>query len=82
MEEKSQVYKNQPQTLLRKTKRGIVIGIGFTILGIGVTLLVLPGPAILVITLGLTILASELIWARRLLTKIKNTANRGKEEQK
>ncbi len=68
--------------LLKKTKRGIVIGIGFTILGIGVALLILPGPAILVIPLGLTILASELIWARRLLTKIKTSANTLKEPPK
>ncbi len=73
---------SQPSSLLKRAKRGIIIGIGFTILGIGIALLILPGPAIIVIPLGLTILASELIWARRLLTKIKTTANRGKEEQK
>jgi hypothetical protein len=33
---------------------------------------VLPGPAILVIPAGLAILATEFIWAKKLLEKIKN----------
>ncbi len=35
-------------------------------------MIVLPGPAVLVIPLGLGILASELVWARRILNKIKS----------
>ena len=57
---------------LRQTKRLIIIAIGFTILLIGIAMIVLPGPAVLVIPLGLGILASELVWARRILNKIKN----------
>lgn len=45
--------------------------IGFTVLGIGITLIVLPGPAILVIPIGLAILATEYAWARRYLSKFK-----------
>ena len=45
--------------------------IGFTVLGIGIALLVLPGPAILVIPIGLAILATEYAWARRYLSKFK-----------
>jgi uncharacterized membrane protein YqgA involved in biofilm formation len=56
---------------LRQTKRLIIIAIGFTILLIGIAMIVLPGPAVLVIPLGLGILASELVWARRMLNKIK-----------
>lgn len=57
---------------LRQTKRLIIIVIGFTILLIGIAMIVLPGPAVLVIPLGLGILASELLWARRILNKIKS----------
>lgn len=51
----------------------IVVGIvGFTVLLIGIALLVLPGPAFLVIPAGLAILATEFLWARRWLKKIKS----------
>ena len=45
--------------------------IGFTVLGIGIVLIVLPGPAIVVIPIGLAILATEYAWARRYLSKLK-----------
>ncbi|HEY3304186.1 MAG TPA: PGPGW domain-containing protein [Candidatus Binatia bacterium] len=57
---------------LRQAKRLIVIVVGFTVLLGGVAMLVLPGPAILVIPLGLAILATELVWARRLLNRVKS----------
>jgi hypothetical protein len=38
---------------------------------IGVAMMVTPGPSILVIVLGLAILATEFIWARRLLNQIR-----------
>jgi tellurite resistance protein TerC len=50
-------------------RRVIVAVIGGTVLLIGLALLVLPGPAILVIPLGLAILATEFVWARRWLRK-------------
>ncbi|MBI5187832.1 MAG: PGPGW domain-containing protein [Nitrospirae bacterium] len=56
---------------LQQAKRLIKIIIGFTILLIGLAMIVLPGPAIVVIPIGLTILATEFIWARRLLKRIK-----------
>jgi Putative transmembrane protein (PGPGW) len=37
----------------------------------GVALIVLPGPAVLVIPLGFAILATEFHWARRLLDRAK-----------
>jgi uncharacterized protein (TIGR02611 family) len=50
--------------------RRLIIGvIGGTVLLIGVAMVVLPGPAIIVIPLGLAILGTEFIWARRLLRK-------------
>lgn len=57
--------------LFSRTKRVILIVIGMTVLLFGVTLLVLPGPAIIVIPVGLAILGSEVAWAKHLLNKIK-----------
>jgi len=70
-------YKN-----IKTIKRIIITIIGFTVLIIGMAMIVLPGPAIIVIPLGLAILASEFLWARRLLKRIKNTLRRQKEEDK
>jgi uncharacterized protein (TIGR02611 family) len=47
----------------------IVAVIGGTVLLIGIALIVLPGPAFLVIPIGLAILATEFAWARRAVTK-------------
>jgi tellurite resistance protein TerC len=58
---------------LKQVKRSIVVVIGFTILGIGIAIIVLPGPAILVIPMGLSILATEFVWAKRFLEKMKDS---------
>jgi uncharacterized protein (TIGR02611 family) len=49
-------------------RRVIVFFAGGAILTIGVVMLVLPGPAIIFIPLGLAILASEFRWARKWLS--------------
>jgi tellurite resistance protein TerC len=56
---------------LAKVKRIVVTVIGFTVLIIGIVLIVFPGPAFIVIPLGLAILATEYVWARKLFEKIK-----------
>jgi len=56
---------------LAQAKRLIIIVIGFTVLTIGIVMIALPGPAVVVIPLGLGILATEFIWARRLLVLLK-----------
>jgi len=50
-------------------RKAIVGVIGFTVLLLGVAMIVLPGPAIIVIPLGLAILATEFVWAQRLLKR-------------
>ena len=45
--------------------------VGGTVVLIGVAMLVLPGPAFIVIPAGIAILATEFVWARRLLRKVK-----------
>jgi tellurite resistance protein TerC len=54
-----------------QARRLVVTVAGFTVLIIGVAMIVLPGPAVVVIPLGLAILATEFIWARTLLAKVK-----------
>lgn len=63
----------------RQAKRLVITIIGFTILAIGVAMIVLPGPAIIVIPIGLGILATEFIWARRLLKTVKDKFHKNKK---
>lgn len=69
----------QPKTFWReniKIVRRIIVGVvGTTVLLIGVALLVLPGPAFIVIPVGLAILATEFAWARHWLKNIRQVAN-------
>ena len=67
---------------LKFIRRLIVAVIGFTVLLIGIALIVLPGPATIVIPLGLLILATEFVWARRLLKKFKDTVKSYTGEKK
>lgn len=56
--------------LLPRTLRRVVVGvIGGTIVLLGIVLIVLPGPAFIVIPLGLLVLGSEFAWARRVLRR-------------
>jgi tellurite resistance protein TerC len=52
-----------------------IIG-GFTLLLIGIVMLVTPGPGWLVIFLGLGLLAAEFVWAKRLMDRIKHEGGR------
>jgi uncharacterized protein (TIGR02611 family) len=60
---------------IKIVRRVIVSVVGATILLIGITLLVLPGPAFIVIPVGLAILATEYAWARRWLKKVRRMAS-------
>jgi uncharacterized protein (TIGR02611 family) len=52
---------------------------GFTLLGLGVIMLITPGPGWPVIFLGLTLLAAEFVWAQRLMDRIKEQGTRLKD---
>ena len=55
-----------------KWARRIVISVvGITVLGAGIAMVVLPGPALIVIPLGLAILGIGYAWARAWLRKAK-----------
>ncbi len=57
----------------RTAKRVVITIVGGSVVLVGVAMLVLPGPALLVIPVGLAILGLEWAWARRFLRKIKET---------
>jgi uncharacterized protein (TIGR02611 family) len=59
---------------LRFARKVAVAVIGTTVLAFGIALIVLPGPAFIVIPLGLAILATEFLWARRLLRRVRHRA--------
>jgi len=60
---------------IKVVRRVIVSVVGATVLLIGIALLVLPGPAFIVIPVGLAILATEYAWARRWLRKARRIAS-------
>ena len=62
----------------RSGKRVAVTIAGFAVLLVGIALLVLPGPGWLLIFIGLTILATEYVWAQRLLNAAKRKAEQAK----
>lgn len=61
---------------MTQAKRLIVTVIGFTILAAGIAMIVLPGPALVLIPVGLAILATEFVWARKTLVTVKERINR------
>jgi uncharacterized protein (TIGR02611 family) len=62
----------------RNGQRIAVTIAGFAVLLAGVALLVLPGPGWLLIFVGLGILSTEYMWARRLLDTAKRKAEQAK----
>jgi uncharacterized protein (TIGR02611 family) len=60
-----------PIGTLQQAKRFLKILFGFTLLALGVIMIVTPGPGWLTIFLALGILAAEFVWARRLLDRLK-----------
>ena len=61
---------------LKQARRLVVAALGLTVLLMGLVMIVLPGPAVLVIPIGLAILATEFVWARRLLSRMRTEAER------
>jgi tellurite resistance protein TerC len=61
-----------PLVITYKWARRITITVvGFSVLCLGVAMIVLPGPAFIVIPAGLGILAIEFAWAKRWLVQVK-----------
>lgn len=61
-------------------KRSIITVVGLLIVLGGIALMVLPGPGILLVVVGLAVLATEYAWARNLLGTAKEKAVKAQEE--
>lgn len=62
-------------------KRFFIAVIGGTVVLVGIALIVLPGPAFIVIPAGLAILATEFAWARRWLHKARDMVNNARRKK-
>ena len=58
---------------LKQFRRLLILVVSLTVLVIGILMLIGPGPGWLTIFLGLSILAAEFAWARRLQRRLKRT---------
>jgi tellurite resistance protein TerC len=63
--------------MVRFFRRIAVAFVGGIVLAVGVVMVVLPGPAVVVIPAGLAILATEFAWARHLLHRVREPVERG-----
>jgi uncharacterized protein (TIGR02611 family) len=72
-------FKIVARFIARNSKRVAVTVAGFVVVLAGAAMLVLPGPGIIVIIGGLAILATEYVWAQRLLRIAKEKANQAKD---
>ncbi len=68
--------------MLRRARRFVIVIMGTTVLFLGLAMIVLPGPAFVVIPTGLAILGTEFAWARRWLRLIRDSAKKGVGEVK
>jgi len=76
---KMRVYKERH---LRRPKpiRWLFVAVGFTVLLSGLAMLVLPGPALAVIPIGLFLLALEFQWAEEWLERSIHQADKAKQK--
>lgn len=60
------------RTTYRTVRRLLVLVLGVSVVLVGIIMVVTPGPAFIVIPAGLAILATEFVWARVLLTRMRD----------
>jgi len=79
---------NETAKITYKVARRIaVLAVGSTILAVGIVMIVMPGPAIIVIPIGLAVLGAEFAWARIWLRKLRegisaqNSKHRGRRAE-
>jgi len=66
--------------MMRNGKRIAVTVAGLVLLAAGLAMIVLPGPGVLVIIAGLAVLATEYVWAQRMLNYTKEKAEQAKNK--
>lgn len=74
--ERASVVAGTLRLAFRQVRRLVVFVIGITVVLIGVVMFFTPGPAVVVIPIGLGILALEFAWARLLLKRFKDRAQK------
>jgi tellurite resistance protein TerC len=65
------LFEATPYRIVRKL---VIALIGLTVLLVGAAMIFLPGPAIIVIPVGLAILGTEFAWAKTLLRRLRKKA--------
>jgi uncharacterized protein (TIGR02611 family) len=89
MEKLKKILSNLPHPV----RWAVVMVLGFVLLGMGLVMMVTPGPGLLFIFFGLSILALEIKWARelnqqgmkgleRIVVKLKSIFNRKNKDEK
>ena len=73
LEAKRETYAEKPRAI-----RWLLVAVGFTLLLAGVAMMVLPGPAFVVIPIGLALLSLQFTWAGRLLDRSLIEADKAK----
>jgi uncharacterized protein (TIGR02611 family) len=68
--------------LKTKVKKILVGIVGGLVLLAGIAMMVLPGPAFIVIPAGLAILATEFIWAKKLRDRVKHRFLQAREKHR
>jgi uncharacterized protein (TIGR02611 family) len=61
----------------KAARRIAIAAVGATVVLLGIVMIVAPGPALIVIPVGLAILAIEFTWARRWLKHLRETISTG-----
>ncbi len=64
------------RALVRHARRVVILVLGATVLLLGIVMLVTPGPGVVVLLVGLSVLGLEFAWARRMLRRAKISARR------
>ncbi len=89
MEKLKKILSNLPHPV----RWAVVMVLGFVLLGMGLVMMVTPGPGLLFVFFGLSILALEIKWARelnqqgmqgleRIVLKLKSIFNRKNKDEK
>ena len=89
MEKLKQILSNLPHPV----RWAVVMVLGFVLLGMGLVMMVTPGPGLLFVFFGLSILALEIKWARelsqqgmqgleRIVAKLKSIFNKKNKDEK
>lgn len=60
--------------IAQTARRLVVFVVGVALVGAGLAMLVMPGPGVLVVVVGLIVLATEFAWAERALDRVRGRA--------